>query len=162
MFRRRSRIVAIRSGPGMWLLAARLQALVDRELSRLRVLEETLRVQYEEPERAEAQVMALAAVTPEEMQLLHAEQIHEQSYLRAATALSRHAARLPRRAGRLGLERTTRRPSEPVKTSSPGSAHSGGRGGRVAASGERACAAAPTAGWGDPRRAEGIRPGTER
>ena len=39
---------------------ARLQALVDRELPRLRALEETLRVQYEEPARAAAQDMALA------------------------------------------------------------------------------------------------------
>ena len=66
---------------------ARLQALVDRELPRLRALEETLRVQYEEPSRAEAQVMALASVTKEEMPLLRAERIHEQSYLQASTAL---------------------------------------------------------------------------
>ena len=60
---------------------------MDRELPRLRALEETLRVQYEEPAKAEAQVMALASVTKEEMQLLRAEQIHEQSYQRASTAL---------------------------------------------------------------------------
>ena len=66
---------------------ARLQALVDRELPRLRALEETLRTQYEEPARAEAKVMALASVTREEMQLLRAEQIHEQSYQRATAAL---------------------------------------------------------------------------
>ena len=44
-----------------------LQALVDRELPRLRALEESLRVQYEEPSRAEAQVMALASISREEM-----------------------------------------------------------------------------------------------
>ena len=66
---------------------ARLQAIVDRELPRLKALEETLRVQYEEPAKAEARVMALASVTREEMKLLRAEQIHEQSYQRAATAL---------------------------------------------------------------------------
>ena len=66
---------------------ARLQALVDRELPRLRALEETLRVQYEEPERAEAEVMALASVSRDEMQLLRAQRMHEQSYLQASTAL---------------------------------------------------------------------------
>ena len=34
---------------------ARLQAIVDRELPRLKALEETLRVQYEEPARAAAE-----------------------------------------------------------------------------------------------------------
>jgi hypothetical protein len=66
---------------------ARMQALVDRELPRLRALEETLRVQYDEPARAEAQVMALASVTQEEMNLLRAQRLHEQSYLQASTAL---------------------------------------------------------------------------
>jgi hypothetical protein len=66
---------------------ARLQAIVDRVLPPLKALEETLRLQYEEPAKAEARVMALASVTREEMQLLRAEQMHEQSYQRAATAL---------------------------------------------------------------------------
>ena len=66
---------------------ARLQALVDRELPRLRALEETLRVQYEDPERAAAEDLALANVTPEELSLLRAERIHEQSYHQAVTAL---------------------------------------------------------------------------
>ena len=39
---------------------ARLQAIVDRELPRLKALEETLRVQYEEPARAAAKDLALA------------------------------------------------------------------------------------------------------
>jgi hypothetical protein len=66
---------------------ARLQALVDRELPRLRAIEATLRTQYEEPERAEAEEMALASLTSEEASLLRAERAHEQSFLRAATAL---------------------------------------------------------------------------
>ena len=66
---------------------ARLQALVDREIPRLQALEATLRVQYEEPSRAEAQVMALASVTREDMDLLHAQRLHEQSYMQATTAL---------------------------------------------------------------------------
>jgi len=65
----------------------RMQTLVDRELPRLRALEATLRTQYEEPARAEAQVMALASVTKDEMQLLRAQRLHEQSYLQASTAL---------------------------------------------------------------------------
>jgi len=66
---------------------ARMQALVDRELPRLRALEATLRTQYEDPERAEAQVMALASVTKDEMQLLRAQRLHEQAYRQASTAL---------------------------------------------------------------------------
>jgi hypothetical protein len=80
---------------------ARLRAIVDRELPRLKALEETLRVQYELPAKAEARVMALASVTREDMQLLRAEQIHEQSYQRAVTALLKarrqSAAAAPRR-----------------------------------------------------------------
>jgi len=66
---------------------ARLRALVDRELTRLRALEQTQRTQFEEPERAEAQVMALASVSRDETQLLRAQRMHEQSYLQASTAL---------------------------------------------------------------------------
>ena len=66
---------------------ARLQAIVDRELPRLRALEKTLRVQYEDPARAEAEDQALAQVTKEEMSLLRAERMHEQSYDRAVNAL---------------------------------------------------------------------------
>jgi hypothetical protein len=64
-----------------------MQSLVTRELARLRALEATLRTQFEEPERAEAQVMALASIDKDEMQLLRAERAHEQSFLRAANAL---------------------------------------------------------------------------
>jgi hypothetical protein len=62
---------------------ARLRAIVDRELPRLRALEATLRVEYEEPARAEAKDQALAQVTKEEMALLRAARMHEQSYDRA-------------------------------------------------------------------------------
>ena len=82
---------------------ARLQALVDRELPRLRALEETLRVQYEEPARAEAKDMALANVTRDEMVLIRAERIYEQSYVRAVNALMKvrkQSAASPVRAGR--------------------------------------------------------------
>ena len=65
---------------------ARLQALVDHELPRLKALHATL-WKHEEPERAEAEVKALASVSKDEMSLLRAERAHEQSYLRATTAL---------------------------------------------------------------------------
>jgi hypothetical protein len=65
---------------------ARLRAIVDRELPRLRALEETLRVQYEDPARAEAEEKALAQVTREETALLRAERMHEQSYDRAVNS----------------------------------------------------------------------------
>jgi hypothetical protein len=68
---------------------ARLQAIVDRELPRLKALEETLRVDYEEPAKAEARVMALAAVDKEEMKLIRAQRLHEQSFVQAATALTK-------------------------------------------------------------------------
>jgi len=67
----------------------RMQALVTRELSRLKALEAELRTQLEDPARAEAQVMALASITKDEMQLLHAQRLHEQSYLQASTALAK-------------------------------------------------------------------------
>ena len=66
---------------------ARLQAMLDRELPRIKALEADLRVKYEDPSRAEARTMALAIVCKEEMQLLRAQRIHEQSYLQAVTAL---------------------------------------------------------------------------
>jgi hypothetical protein len=66
---------------------ARLQALVDSELPRLRALEETLRVQYDDPARAAAEDLALAQVTKAEMSLLRAERMHEQSYAQAVNAL---------------------------------------------------------------------------
>ena len=66
---------------------ARLQAIVDRELPRLKALEEMLRVNYEVPARAEAQQMTLAIVTREDMSLLRAEQMHAQAYERATAAL---------------------------------------------------------------------------
>jgi len=66
---------------------ARLQAIVDRELPRLRALEVTLRVQYDDPARAAAEDLALAQITKEEMSLLRAERMHEQSYNQAVSAL---------------------------------------------------------------------------
>ena len=66
---------------------ARLQAMLDRELPRIKALEADLRVKYEDPSRAEAKTMALASVCKEEMQLLRQKQMHEQAYLRAVTAL---------------------------------------------------------------------------
>ena len=78
---------------------ARLQGIVDGELARLKALEETLRVEYELPARAEAQDMALASVTEEEMPLLRAERMYEQAYGRAVTALlkaRKQAAAAPR------------------------------------------------------------------
>ena len=65
----------------------RLQAMLDHELPRIRALEATLRVQYEDPSRAKARTMALATVSKQEMQLLRAQRMHEQPYLQAATAL---------------------------------------------------------------------------
>ena len=66
---------------------ARLQALVDRELPRLRALEETLRVQYETPSRAEAEDDALASNVADDMPLHRAERMYEQSYQQTITAL---------------------------------------------------------------------------
>ncbi len=66
---------------------ARLKAIVDRELPRLKSLEATLRVEYEEPARAEAEDQALAQVAKEETTLLRAERMHEQSYDRAVKSL---------------------------------------------------------------------------
>jgi hypothetical protein len=65
---------------------ARMRALIDTELPRLRALEETLRTQFEDPERAEAQVSALAVLDREDRDLLRAQRMHEQSYLQASTA----------------------------------------------------------------------------
>jgi hypothetical protein len=66
---------------------ARLDAIVTRELERLEALEATLRVQFEEPARAEAKEMAVASLTKQEMPLLRARQMHEQSYQKAVTGL---------------------------------------------------------------------------
>jgi hypothetical protein len=79
---------------------ARLKAIVERELPRLKALEKTLREAYEEPARAAAREMAMAAVTEEEMALLRAERIHEQSYAHAVNSLLKvrregAAARVP-------------------------------------------------------------------
>jgi hypothetical protein len=69
---------------------ARLWAIVNRELPRLKALEKMLRETYEEPARAAAEDLALAQVTKEEMALLRAERIHEQSYAQAVRGLQKH------------------------------------------------------------------------
>jgi hypothetical protein len=93
---------------------ARLQALVDRELPRLRALEETLRVQYEEPSRAEARDMALASVSREETSLLRAERLHEHCIFRPRPRSRRSASSLRRR-GRPPRGSSTRRCSSSVR-----------------------------------------------
>ncbi len=77
---------------------ARLQALVDRELPRLRALEKTLRVQYEDPGRASAEDVALADATRPEMPLIRAERMHEQPYhcsVNSLMKLRKHPAAAP-------------------------------------------------------------------
>ena len=66
------------------------QGPLDRELPRLKALEADLRVKYEEPSRAEAELSALAFDNKAEMQLIRMQRIHEQSYHQATTALMRH------------------------------------------------------------------------
>jgi hypothetical protein len=90
---------------------ARLQAIVDRELPRLKALEATLRVQYEDPARAEAADQALADATRVELPLLCAERMHEQSYTRAVNGLikvrkQKAAAPVPPAAPRWELDET--------------------------------------------------------
>ena len=78
---------------------ARLQAILDREIAQLRIREETFRLEYEQPERAEAPIMALAKPSRDDMNLIRAERIHEQSYHQAVTALlkvRKQAAPAPR------------------------------------------------------------------
>ena len=70
-----------------------------------------LRVQYEEPARAEAQDMALASLAKEEMPLLRAERMYEQSHERSATALmkARKQAAASRRAAAQQVDESTLR-----------------------------------------------------
>jgi hypothetical protein len=78
---------------------ARLQAILDREIHQLRIREEAFRLEYEQPERAEAPVLALARPSRDDMNLIRTERIHEQSYHQAVTALSKlrkQAAAAPR------------------------------------------------------------------
>ena len=101
---------------------ARLQAIVDRELPRLKALEETLRVQYEVPARAEARQMALARISREEMTLLRAAKLAEQSYERAASGLQK--ARKARAAAgppqRRRLDEAAVTPAAASRAQSPG------------------------------------------
>jgi hypothetical protein len=75
---------------------AALVALVARELPALRRREEWLRVNYEEPARAEAKEQALArlAYHPKEVAVLRAQRGHEQAYVRASRALLKARAAL--------------------------------------------------------------------
>jgi hypothetical protein len=68
---------------------ARLDAIVDRELPRLRALEAALRAQYEEPALAAAKDMALAKLTRDETALLRALRSHEAAFLKATQALEK-------------------------------------------------------------------------
>jgi hypothetical protein len=80
---------------------ARLKALVARELAALRPLEETMRLEYEEPARAAAKDVALARFPRDEAELVGAVRSHEGAYHRAALALARLArqAAAERRSG---------------------------------------------------------------
>jgi hypothetical protein len=66
---------------------ARLHAIVDEALPRVRELAEKLRVEDEEPARAAAVDRALARVDPEEIQLTKALRSHEHSYEQTMRAL---------------------------------------------------------------------------
>ena len=56
----------------------------------LKALEADLRVKYEEPSKAEAELSALSFDNQAEMQLIRMQRIHEQSYHQATTALMKH------------------------------------------------------------------------
>jgi hypothetical protein len=73
-----------------------LAALVAREPPALRRREEWLRVNYEQPARAEGKEQELArlAYNPKEVALLRAQRSHEQAYQRASQALLRVRAAL--------------------------------------------------------------------
>ena len=68
---------------------ARLQAIVDKELPRLQDLEAILRVQYEDPARAEAKELATTEFCKGEQTLLRNERMYEQSYALAVAALTK-------------------------------------------------------------------------
>jgi hypothetical protein len=90
----------------------RLRAIVDRELPRLKALEATVRTQYDEPERSEAQVMALASVSQDERQLLREQRQHEQSYSQASTALLKLLGQTAAAGGRAETPETRPGPGE--------------------------------------------------
>jgi hypothetical protein len=81
---------------------ARLRALVQRELAALRPLEQTMRLEYEEPARAAAKDVALARFPRDEAELLGAIRNHEGAYQKAVQALERLArsSAAPTRSGR--------------------------------------------------------------
>jgi hypothetical protein len=82
--------------PDPALCRAALAAIVVRELLSLRARAEMLRVNYEEPARADAQEMALVrlASRKEEVALLRAQRSHERAFERASLALLKVRARL--------------------------------------------------------------------
>jgi hypothetical protein len=79
----------------------RLRALVQRELAVLRPLEQTMRVDFEEPARAAAKDVAQARFPGDEAELLATIRSHEGTYHKAALALARLArqAAADRRSG---------------------------------------------------------------
>jgi hypothetical protein len=101
-----------------------LAALVARELPALRRQEERLRVNYEQPARAEAKERALArlACNPQEVALLRAQRGHEQAYQRASAMLLKArkalAAERPRPGGTSGVEESALIPT-PVALDAP-------------------------------------------
>jgi hypothetical protein len=68
---------------------ARLQAIVDKELPRLKALEAVLRVQYEDPARAEAKESATTELCKGEQTLLRNERMYERSYALAVADLTK-------------------------------------------------------------------------
>jgi hypothetical protein len=64
----------------------RLQSILDRAIPAIRGMEETI-LKYDQASRADAETLALGSITKDEMQLLRAQRLHEQSYLQATTAL---------------------------------------------------------------------------
>jgi hypothetical protein len=109
---------------------AALAAIVARELSALRRREEWLRVNYEEPARAEAKEQALArlAYDPKEVALLRAQRSAEQAYQRASRALltvrKALAAEQSRPGGTSGVEESSLIPT-PVVIDAPDSRAAG-------------------------------------
>jgi hypothetical protein len=105
---------------------AALAALVVRELPALRRREEWLRVNYEQPARAEAKEQALArlAYSPKEVALLRAQRSAEQAYERASRMLLKArralAADRPRPGATHGVEESVLIPP-PVLAVGPGS-----------------------------------------
>ncbi len=65
----------------------RLQSILDRAIPAITEMEQDLKTYFEDQALAEVETMALAKVSRDEMELLRAQRLHEQSYLQATTAL---------------------------------------------------------------------------